>query len=274
MTNQLHIDACRAARRGDYSEAIALLNRALSTGACSKAAAYDLMARVHAQQGHMLDAEAYWKQAAAIDGDNPEYPNAIARLRKPGGALSSPVRALLLVMAVGFVFVAQSYFFHSQIEGARTTLSADVADVRGGLTQLNAKTDLLQAHVDDGLARSAREYETLGAGLADNLRQGRERFDELTSAQSTLSQRLADLASEGAARDARAVQSATELRSAVDRLADAQRAARQEAIDLAMAGLTADHFDRRISAMESSLVEIEAHMTTEQDETTVRRRRN
>jgi hypothetical protein len=74
--------AMRLARKGCYAEATEELADTLEAGACSELEALDLQARIYAQQGMLLNAEACWRKAQQLDPENPSYADALAELRR------------------------------------------------------------------------------------------------------------------------------------------------------------------------------------------------
>jgi tetratricopeptide (TPR) repeat protein len=89
-------------RKRRYREALESLRQALERGECSQAEALDLKARIFVQQGRLLDAEACWTKAQAIDGSNTAYADALARLRRRAQPLSHlyPVAAGTLALTL------------------------------------------------------------------------------------------------------------------------------------------------------------------------------
>ncbi len=70
------------ARRGRFAEATEQLAEARARGECTEATALDLQARICAQQGLLLEAEACWRRAQSLDPANPAYADALGALRQ------------------------------------------------------------------------------------------------------------------------------------------------------------------------------------------------
>jgi len=79
---RLFASATSLARKGRYADATKLLRCALEAGDCSEAEALDLQARIYAQQGLYLQAEACWRQAKSHDATDEKFDDALARLRR------------------------------------------------------------------------------------------------------------------------------------------------------------------------------------------------
>jgi hypothetical protein len=75
-------EAHALARRRRYAEAMERLTEAHARGECADAEALDLKARICAQQGLLLQAEACWRQAQLSDPSNPTYEMAMTALRR------------------------------------------------------------------------------------------------------------------------------------------------------------------------------------------------
>src|ERR1051326_9065115 len=71
--NRLVALASTAARAGNYMLASDLISRARACGGAIEVTALDLQARVFAQQGLLLRAEACWAEALEKDPGNPAY---------------------------------------------------------------------------------------------------------------------------------------------------------------------------------------------------------
>ena len=98
--------ACMLGRKGRYDEATKALQAALDAGCCSEAEAFDIQARMYAQQGLYLYAETCWQRAKKSDPHNPAYDLALARLRSPqsrGSAWISLVGSCLLLILLGLL---------------------------------------------------------------------------------------------------------------------------------------------------------------------------
>jgi len=76
------VDARLLARQGRFAEATVRLDEAFSLGECTEVEALDLKARICAQQGLLLQAEACWRKAQSLDAENPVYADALTALRQ------------------------------------------------------------------------------------------------------------------------------------------------------------------------------------------------
>lgn len=76
-----YAQAVHLARRGRFDQAGLMLARATAERACSQAQAHDLAARMLAQQGFLLDADASWRKAQQSDPANPAFAEARRALR-------------------------------------------------------------------------------------------------------------------------------------------------------------------------------------------------
>lgn len=143
-------EAASAARRGDYGAAeriLAELDRA-------DPAVLDLLARVHAQQGHLTEAEECWQRMEAAGGDAAAAVagrNRIAALRRRpryGRAAAVGVLAGVVVVAAGVVggVLAGS---GSQPDG----LAREVGDLSTQVSQLRARPDPVVVRQDQVLTR-------------------------------------------------------------------------------------------------------------------------
>lgn len=71
-------EASELARKGNYAEAESLLSDLIRDG--TNASAFDLLARIKAQQGRLYEAESLWKKAAKINPDNQSYTEGLRRI--------------------------------------------------------------------------------------------------------------------------------------------------------------------------------------------------
>jgi len=94
--------AVALARKGRYEEASELLRQAVEAGECQEAEAYDLRARIYAQQGQYLHAESCWLKAQSLDSSNPVYDDALSRLRQQR---RSPVNFNKALVFLGFLII-------------------------------------------------------------------------------------------------------------------------------------------------------------------------
>jgi type VI secretion system protein ImpK len=93
--------ASELARAGEYAEAEAVLGELIREPE-PLPRALDLLARIRAQQGRLLEAQSLWTRAAALDPTNRDYPAALNRIsaiqRRPRWlGLSAPLLAGLVV---------------------------------------------------------------------------------------------------------------------------------------------------------------------------------
>ncbi len=149
--------AVAVARKGRYAEASRLVQAALEAEECSEADAFDLQARMCAQQGLYLQAESFWQRAKAVGGLNPIYDDGLARLRKGRG---SPERWLNLAMAgvavvaLGFL-VWQAAYINPQIAGRLEGTGALVAFVREDLARADLASQ--ERHQNLSFSNAARD---------------------------------------------------------------------------------------------------------------------
>ena len=144
------------ARRGAYSEASELLGQARAAGDCSAAEALDLQARICAQQGMLLRAEACWIEALRLDPGNTTYVDAIARLRRASSPVSK-VRAGLFALA-GIAGVAvciwSVWIGYNRMAGRMTRIESTLSELRAAQTNTQASTtsrlDALDTEVRQG----------------------------------------------------------------------------------------------------------------------------
>ena len=134
--DQANLAEVRAlARRGRYNEALNLLVEAYSRGECTEAEALDLKARICAQQGLFLQAEACWRKAQQLDAENIAYADALAALRRGQRPMAVWVRAwgwatvLVLVLALVWGMVAS----HRQTCRERLAVARRFAALEGSI---------------------------------------------------------------------------------------------------------------------------------------------
>ena len=99
--------AAELARRGNFQEAEELI-AGLGSGK-EQPAALDLLARIRAQQGRWLEAEAFWKQALQQDPTNPAYLEGLQYIQRSrrGPALGRIFSTIFFMVLVGtFVLLA------------------------------------------------------------------------------------------------------------------------------------------------------------------------
>lgn len=187
--NRLYLTACHAARRGQFKEAISVLQQALAQGACTQAEAFDLMARIHAQQGHLLKAESYWLQAQAQDADNPVYEDALARLRRPAFRPSAKVSVAGLVALMAMVILLQSLYLGSRVAESRARLIEDVSELSAAVARQGEQVQAQLAEFASQVAELRAGQEESGSLLAEDREINLMRYGELNQALELLSNR-------------------------------------------------------------------------------------
>lgn len=174
-------EAVEAARAGRYDAAAGLL-AGLTEDPCLRAPALDLEARILAQQGRQLEAEAAWLEALRTDPGNPAFHAALAALRKsrqPASAFRAALwraAAVAAAIAAGAV-LARGYgtlvlrldalggridalerTARSESEGQAAALKETgrrVTEARGAIDGLVARLDQVEAAVGASLEGSA-----------------------------------------------------------------------------------------------------------------------
>lgn len=125
---RMYINACILARKGRYGQATQMLEDAMACEDCSPAKALDLQAKIYAQQGLNLEAQACWLQAKQYDVDNPAYDRALGRLHRISPWAGHPLfilAALTLIMSTTLlIWQLQSSWMHS-VEPLPTVQSND-----------------------------------------------------------------------------------------------------------------------------------------------------
>ncbi|MCC5829134.1 MAG: hypothetical protein JJU36_06765 [Phycisphaeraceae bacterium] len=163
--------ATSIARKGRYAEATKVLRRALETGDCSESEALDLQARIYAQQGLYLQAEACWQQAKQLGGPSSLYDDAIAQLRR---SRLPTVRALRIFMGgTALVFLALLLW---QVLVATPTISrqledqqASVALLRSALDEASETAEQRDRDVTETIASLGRDSVARDALLAEHV---------------------------------------------------------------------------------------------------------
>jgi flagellar motor protein MotB len=126
------------ARAGHYQEAEEVLN-AISDGK-SHPVVLDLLARMRAQQGRWLEAEAFWKQAIQIDPTNPEYLEGlqfVQRKLKPAkfSRLFSLQTLLWLLAIIGLVILTWGTVRLVKLNNNLTRISNQVQTLKNSMDQ-------------------------------------------------------------------------------------------------------------------------------------------
>jgi len=110
---ELLSEAVRLARSGRYDDAMAVLARLPGDGAL-RPSMLDLKAKIHAQQGRYLEAEACWREALSLVPNHQGFRRALAAIaeerRYPfwlrivvAAAVAAVTSGALLVVAVGIL---------------------------------------------------------------------------------------------------------------------------------------------------------------------------
>jgi len=156
--------ATELARAGRYAEARGLLSEAPEDGAC-----LDLLARIHAQQGNLSEAEACWIEAARLAPGRDAYRAELARIASlqnrsaPRSRLLLPGLIVLAIAAVGialFVPIAKrepNAKIAVSVARPQTTSASDgPPDVRIAVPGVSLKPDgsALVVAFDEGLFKN------------------------------------------------------------------------------------------------------------------------
>ncbi|MBK8976388.1 MAG: hypothetical protein IPM29_10700 [Planctomycetes bacterium] len=123
--------AVELARRGRYTEAERLLSVVERAAPRLRGAALDLQARIHSQQGRMLDAEKCWTEALRLEPGNVEYRRSldIARqCQRPWSILRPITRAMAVLSLLLVVVVVGGGGFRSVADVGRS-VSAQVKEI-------------------------------------------------------------------------------------------------------------------------------------------------
>jgi len=135
------------ARKGRYAEALAALFQAAKAGECSMATAWDLQARICAQQGLYLDAEHCWRKAQHLDPSNPAYAKGLARLRRDRNPAASvwPAFAMIggLLLLSLFIWKAHVDKTAPDADGATNT-DVCVSRLESEISSLRASVSAVQ----------------------------------------------------------------------------------------------------------------------------------
>ncbi|RJQ63194.1 MAG: hypothetical protein C4530_03885 [Desulfobacteraceae bacterium] len=153
-----------SARKGRYTEASKLLQKALDGGECSKLLALDLQARIFAQQGFYLEAESCWRRAKELDRSNYDFNKCIARLHQtrtsPG--FPYPTLAFIFLIVVSLTIFWQGESIRSNVQNRIAATDRSLADLRQGIMdfQKDLQTQAIQtASGISGLERALKEHE-------------------------------------------------------------------------------------------------------------------
>lgn len=189
------VEAAEKARLGRHAEATALLEAARAARDCSEVEALDLQARMLAQQGRYLEAEGLWRRCREIDGGNPAYDDALARLRaraRPGRRLAAGVLGAILISLIAAWAgrdAALESRAGSELMAARAALDAVREDVH------SLKSRSMEA--EEALARQMAEWkqsvELLARQRAESEEQGRQARERLAGNLASLAKSNAQL---------------------------------------------------------------------------------
>lgn len=160
----LLIRARKLARRGRFAEALECLVHATSRGECTEAAALDLRARICAQQGYLLQAEACWVNAQALEGDNPAYAEALSALRRRQTPRANMARvAAVTLSAIAVLLIAVSLVSGGSERAELATkvqaLDARIAALSGERTRSAMQSSSEQLAFRTALARNVASSE-------------------------------------------------------------------------------------------------------------------
>ncbi|MEZ4601230.1 MAG: hypothetical protein R2940_15680 [Syntrophotaleaceae bacterium] len=160
----LYLQAVVLARRGSYEEAAQRLKAALEAGDCSGIEALDLQARIHAQQGQYLQAEACWRQARNLDKENPRYAAALERLRRTRQRFGNLSRLLSLAVSI---FLLMLLLWQVCLVNPRHRRQLEAAL----LAQQEIRGDLLKKDtaLQDGFLQVEDRFKSLDLQMADRL---------------------------------------------------------------------------------------------------------
>lgn len=169
---QLFVAASVAARKGSYQEASRRLVEALKSGHCSEADALDLQARICAQQGLYLDAEAYWRKAIVLDGSNPVYAKALGRLRSAHRPMTVIYRAgaVSVSLAVILLLCWQVVFVNQDVRTRQGTTAASIAALREEVNTLNAQSISRNQQLVDRISAQNQLVDNLEDKLTSRLK--------------------------------------------------------------------------------------------------------
>jgi len=124
-------EAAHLARRGDYPGAEALLSDLLAD---ADGSTLDLLARIRAQQGRYGEAEALWRDAAAVDPLHPEYRAGLARLARAHGRWTGRTGLLLWIVGALLLLLVLRVGWQasSELRSLRAGRDTDVVTVDQG----------------------------------------------------------------------------------------------------------------------------------------------
>ncbi len=117
MTTDRFDQANDFAREGCYVEAFELLQDCLRRNECSEVEALELQARMYAQQGYFLEAEASWNRALEKGASKVEIDAALSQLRAKVRTNWQPLR---IIGATAIIFLFAILVWHSLVLVPRT----------------------------------------------------------------------------------------------------------------------------------------------------------
>ena len=103
--NEQFAAAIVLARKGRYIEASKLLRKARDNGECSEAVALDLQARIYAQHGQYIEAEACWRRAKILDSSNYAFDKSIERLHRARPSIDRIYKGISIFIILAFFVV-------------------------------------------------------------------------------------------------------------------------------------------------------------------------
>jgi tetratricopeptide (TPR) repeat protein len=169
---RLFVAASFAARKGSFQEASRLLVVALESGHCSKVDALDLQARIYAQQGSYLDAEACWRKAIALDGSNPVYAKALGRLRSVHRPMIGIYRVVAVAVSLAVILLLcwQMVFVNRDVRTRQGTTAASIAALREDVNTLNSQSISRNQQLVDRLSAQDQQVNRLEDKLTSSLK--------------------------------------------------------------------------------------------------------
>lgn len=219
--------AITLARKGQYAEASRLLKAAVVRGECSEADALDLQARIYAQQGMHMEAEACWRKAMELNNSNPEYLMAVERLRR--SRLPVSVRnffiGALAVIVIMIAFVWQTIQLNGVSRSNREFMEKTVAGLRDSLAVANIerteRIDRIDARIDGIGEDISKFHDDVTAELGDLPTKAalestrRMLLDSLKAFSGSVDGSVATLGSESLKRDGEIESSIEELKTRI-----------------------------------------------------------
>lgn len=146
--NQYFSAAVILARKGRYAEAGNLLQKALDAGECTEVQALDLQARIYAQQGLHLEAEACWRKANALDRSS-SFDESIERLRRARPSIDRFYKAMggLLVFAIFSLLLWQVGFVNYDLKQHLAQTENSLEDIRRDIAAFQKDSGILTQQV-------------------------------------------------------------------------------------------------------------------------------